>query len=227
MDARCDSALRASCGLERLSDGSGWRGYLYPFTPPAPVGSRPAAHARPGHGRRPDQPMLGGSEPDSVTCLALASSNTDSVTHRRSAARLPGRHWVAARGSGRPQCRLRPPLMVRACLRSATLSPLARPRCRLRTPSAQANSVGPSTPTVYDSLTPRRAAGPGAHGVGQGLSVTAAPTSDPYTSVCHRFTGSAAHSSAPALPISVGPRSVKHFSLAGPRSRAPTVSAKG
>ena len=80
-----------------------------------------------------------------------------------SAVRLPGRHW-ARRG-------VRPPTVsaeancdgptVRACLRSATLSPLARPRGRLRTASAQANRVPPSTPAVYDSLTPRRrAAGP-------------------------------------------------------------------
>ena len=46
MDARCDSALRVSCWLERLSDGSGWRGYLYPLTSLAPVGLRPAALAR-------------------------------------------------------------------------------------------------------------------------------------------------------------------------------------
>ena len=39
-DARCDSALRVSCGLQRLSDGICWRCYLYPFTPLAQVGSR-------------------------------------------------------------------------------------------------------------------------------------------------------------------------------------------
>ena len=92
-------------------------------------------------------------------------------------------------------------MTVLASLRSATLSPLAGPRGRLRTASAQANCVGPSTPTVYDSLTPRRAAGPGAHSVGQGLTVTAVrpvPTFDPHTPVCYRSTGSAAHSSAPA-----------------------------
>ena len=52
LDARSDSALRVSCGLERLSGGSGWRGSLYPFTSPAPARSRPAAHAQPGHGRQ-------------------------------------------------------------------------------------------------------------------------------------------------------------------------------
>ena len=29
-------ALWVSCGLDRLSDGSGWRSYLYPFISPAP-----------------------------------------------------------------------------------------------------------------------------------------------------------------------------------------------
>ena len=73
-----------------------------------------------------------------------------------------------------------------------------------------------------------------AHSVGQGLTVTAAPTSDQHTPVCHlvdtgdRSAGSAAYSSAPAtVSTCVGPRSVSHSSLAGPRGRAPTVSAKG
>ena len=52
MDARGDLAQRVSGGLERLSGGSGWRGYLYTFTSSAPVGSRLAAHARPGPGSR-------------------------------------------------------------------------------------------------------------------------------------------------------------------------------
>ena len=34
LDARCDAALRVSCGLERLRGESGCRGYLYSFTPP-------------------------------------------------------------------------------------------------------------------------------------------------------------------------------------------------
>ena len=86
-----------------------------------------------------------------------------------------------------PQCRFRPAVTARACLRSATLSPLGRPRGRLRSGAGRqqcrprANCVGPSTPPVCDSLTPRRAAGPGAHSVGQGLTVTAAPTPDPRT----------------------------------------------
>ena len=77
------------------------------------------------------------------------ATNKDSETYRRSGARQPGRYLAA--GSGSPQCRLRPTVTVRACLQSATLSPLTRQRGRLRTVSAQANCVGPSTPTVYDS----------------------------------------------------------------------------
>ena len=60
MDARGDLALRVSGGLERLSGGSGWRGYLYTFTSSAPVGSRLAAHARPGPAGDLDIPERGG-----------------------------------------------------------------------------------------------------------------------------------------------------------------------
>ena len=90
-------------------------------------------------------------------------------------------------------------MTVCACLLSATVSPLEKPRGRLRTVSAQANFVGPSTAPVYESLTPRQAAGPDAHSVGQGLTMTAEPTSDP-PSPC-------------VSPVYGG--------------RAPTVSAKG
>ena len=38
----------SACGLDRLSHGSGWRSYLYPFISPAPAGSLLAAHALPG-----------------------------------------------------------------------------------------------------------------------------------------------------------------------------------
>ena len=47
MDARGGLALRVSGGLELLSDGSGWRGYLYPLFS-LPAGSWLTAHARPG-----------------------------------------------------------------------------------------------------------------------------------------------------------------------------------
>ena len=128
------------------------------------------------------------------------ATNKDSETYQRSCARQPGRHWAA--GSGSPQCQLRPSLMVQTCLRSVTISPLTRQLGRLRTVSAEANCIGLSMPIVYDSPTARRARGQGAHSVsqlGQGLTVTAAPTSYPHTPVCHRSTGSVAHSLAPAL----------------------------
>ena len=60
MDARGDLALRVSGGLERLSVGSGWRGYLYTFTSPAPAGLRLAAHARTGPAGDSDIPERGG-----------------------------------------------------------------------------------------------------------------------------------------------------------------------
>ena len=117
LDARCNSALRVSCGLERLSDGSDWRCYLYPFTPLAPVGSLPAAHAWPGHGRRPGQPIRGGPEPLIQTVRPTGA---------------PARASPGATGPrSRPQCRLRPIVTVLSCLRYATLSPLARSRGRL------------------------------------------------------------------------------------------------
>ena len=52
--------MRVSDGLERLSGRSSWRGCPYTFTPPAPVGLRPAAHARPGPGPRLGQPCVAG-----------------------------------------------------------------------------------------------------------------------------------------------------------------------
>ena len=75
-------------------------------------------------------------------------------------------------------------MKVRASQRSATLSlPLPRRGGRLPTVSPLAICDGPSTPLVRDSLTPRWAAGSGAHSVGQGrrLTKTAAPTSDPHS----------------------------------------------
>ena len=61
-----DLALRLSGGLERLSGGSGWRGYLYSLTLPSPPTRRPesrlAAHARPGPAGDSDIPACGGLE---------------------------------------------------------------------------------------------------------------------------------------------------------------------
>ena len=106
-------------------------------------------------------------------------------------------------------------MTVRASLRSATLSPLARPRGRLRLRPTV--SIRPR-PQYMTRSSPCRAAGLGAHSVGQRLTVTAAPTFDQHTPACHRSTGSAAHSSAPAtVSICVSPRSVLHSSLTGLR----------
>ena len=80
------------------------------------------------------------------------------MTYLRSTARLPVRHWAA--GSGRPHFRFRPIAKVRACFRSATLSPLVSPRvgcaqCRLGpTESARPR---PQSMTAYPS--PGRGAG--------------------------------------------------------------------
>ena len=52
-------ALLVSCGLDRLSHGSGWRSYLYPFISSAPARSRLAAHARPGPAGDSDIPERG------------------------------------------------------------------------------------------------------------------------------------------------------------------------
>ena len=103
LDARGDSALRVSCGLERLSRGSGWCCYPYPSTPPVP---RPAWRA--------------------------SATNTNSVTDRRSAVRQAA--------------------------------------------NSQDNCVCQFLPPVSDSSVGRHR--PGAHSVGQGLNVTAAPTSE-------------------------------------------------
>ena len=135
--ARGDSALQVFCGLERLGGGSGWRSFLCLHS--SGVGQIAACGSCPARSRPATR---------SAHAWRARVTNTDSVTYRRSAARQPGCHWAA--GSSWPQCRLRPTVTVRACLRSG-LFPLARPRGRLRTAPAQANCAGPSTPTVHDS----------------------------------------------------------------------------
>ena len=78
---------------------------------------------------------------------------------------------------------------------------------------------------VYDSLTLRRAAGPGAHSVGQVLTVTAAPTSGTHSNVSPVYGVGCPQFTLATVSICVGPRSVTQFSLAWPWGRAPTVSA--
>ena len=71
--------------------------------------------------------------------------------------------------------------------------------------TAQTNCVGPSTPPVYYSLIPRRAAGPGAHRIGQGLTVTSAPMSDRLPPVCHRSKGPGTNSVGQGLTLTATP----------------------
>ena len=112
-----------------------------------------------------------------VHAWRASATDTYSVTYRRRirCAPLP-RHKAA--GPCSPQCRLRLTMSVCAYLRHASpqrVTGLRGPgQCRPR-----ANCVGLRLPPVRDSLPPRRAAGPGAQSVCQGLTVTAAPTPDP------------------------------------------------
>ena len=90
LDARCDSALRVSGGLERLAvEAAGGLALLhvilpsqlpvalgrepYDFTPPATAGSRIAAHVWPVRGQRLRQPIYRGSVPLLHTVRPLAS----------------------------------------------------------------------------------------------------------------------------------------------------------
>ena len=81
LEVRGGPGLRVSGGLERLSGGSRWRGYLHSSTPSAPAGSRLAAHARPGTGRRRDSPIVAGQCHSGlyIQCDLLSSIV---VTHR-------------------------------------------------------------------------------------------------------------------------------------------------
>ena len=101
-----------------------------------------------------------------------------------------------------------------------------RPQCR---PRAKYDDFAYLSPERC-SLPPRRAAGPGAHSVGQGLTVTAGlrlpPTRIPPR--CHRSTGAGRPHCRPRANCDSDGcaylRSVAHFLLAGLRNRVPTVS---
>ena len=100
-------------------------------------------------------PSLLLSRPD--RCLRLTPSPVTAGDSVSPNCGLPAFHRAPARatlGSGvrLPQCRLRPTATVRACLLSATLSPLVSPLGRVRTLSAQAYCVCRSTSPVYDPL---------------------------------------------------------------------------
>ena len=137
-----------------------------PLHSSGPVRTLPAAHPRPDPGLRSCQPLRGGPVP-LYSQLYLPAL-------RRAPARVP-----MGRKARQPTVSAQI-VTVCACLQSATLSPHAGLWGRLPTVSAQAKGDGTSTPPVSGSFTPRRAAGQGAHSVGQGLTVTAAPTSDQH-----------------------------------------------
>ena len=175
---------------------------------------------RPDRGLRPTPNPVTAGDPVSPCvagqCHLLEHRQCDLPAGRRPAARLPGRHWAA--GSGRPQCRLRPTGTARACLRPATLSPLpdsgvGRARCRLR----PTGSARPRPQSVTRS--PLRVAGPRgrAPSVGQGLTVTAAPTptrqATPVAPLRHPLSGPAGFRPSPLLSH---PLSLASFPLPAP-----------
>ena len=108
------------------------------------------------------------------------------------------------------------------------------PVCHLSRGSA-AHSVGPVNcvdlrwPPRRVALHPRRTARPGAHSVGQGLTVMAAPTSDlRIPPVCHWSPGVGRPQCRPRANCggcALSP-TVAHSTHAGPRGRAPTESAR-
>ena len=158
-------ALRVSGELERLSDGSGWRGYLYPFISPAPAGSRLAADARPDPTGDSDIPERGVLVTPWRPPLHMSGCTVTSHLHPTGANR------IAARGSrpARPRpvtrtyqvCCLRPvvPFVTR---RRAAGS--GRPPCHgtslTRRPGVDCQVCCLRVRPVFTSVT-RRAAGSG------------------------------------------------------------------
>ena len=159
MDARDDSGLRGLTGSPAVT-GLGTSG-------------RPRSYRR----RRSEGVEVAAPAAPTAKLLESAwrasATNTDSVTFRRSAARLPGHHHDWAARSGRPQC-FRPTVTVRSCLLPATLFPLSKESkpgvgcapCRLR-PTV-------SVPPRPQSMNRSPLAGPRgwAHSVGQGLKLS-------------------------------------------------------
>ena len=170
MDACSDSALRVSCGLERLSGGRR-RERLARLPPPlhfSSAGRIAACGSRPARSRLATR----------LTHVWRASAtHTDSMTYRRSAARLPrdtGPRGQAAHSVGSGQLRrFAPASGPRFSLRSSGRG-VGCPQCLLR-PSVSARPR-PQSMTRSPSIPPRVSNGPGAQSVGQRLPVTAAPT---------------------------------------------------
>ena len=92
--------------------------------------------------------------------------------------RVPA-HLPPGSGAGGPQCRPRANCDGCSYLRHASQC-VAGLRVLLPT-VCSCNCVDLRRPPLRDALPPRRAAGPGADRVGQGLTVTAAPTLDPHS----------------------------------------------
>ena len=80
-DARGGLPRRVAGELERHGGGSGRRGHLCSFTPPAPTGSRLATRARPYLGRRLGLPMYGGPVPLTNTVRRRGGLNAPPACH--------------------------------------------------------------------------------------------------------------------------------------------------
>ena len=91
-------------------------------------------------------------------------------------------------GAGRPQCQPRADCDGCAYLRPAypSVSPVFGVGCPQ---FGSGNCVDLRWPPLRVALFPRRASGSASHSVGQGLTVTAAPTPDPHSPVCHLSQG--------------------------------------
>ena len=114
-------AAAISGGLERPCGGSGRRGHIHPFAPPAPTGARRAAHARPGPGRRlgQDSPCAAGLCHWHIPCyLAAAAGRRPKAEQGLSLTAAPTGAPTGAT-SARPWPRSGSP----------TVSPLAVPGC--------------------------------------------------------------------------------------------------
>ena len=81
LDARGGLPRWVAGELERHGGGSGRRGHLCSFSPPAPTGSRLATRARPGLDRRLGLPMYGGPVPLTNTVRRRGGLNAPPACH--------------------------------------------------------------------------------------------------------------------------------------------------
>ena len=160
LDARGVPALRVSGRLERLSGGSGWR-----------------LRCRSDRGLRLTPVLVPAGRV--VHSWRASATNTGNVTYRCSAARPA---WTPLGCGARP-----PRVSAQAnCVGSHLLLDCFPPR---RAAGSAAHSVGSgrlrrsihgSCPCLAHPSPGLVPAGPGANSVGEGLTLTAAPTSDPH-----------------------------------------------